>query len=87
MPINTLGASPLIFRKRLQDQPNPPARGGDLIALVGQENETLGFGYFNPKSEVSVRVLRGGETPPDELFWDELLNGACGFAARHSQTG
>ncbi len=76
VPINTLGASPLIFRKRLQDQPNPPARGGDLIALVGPENETLGFGYFNPKSEVSVRVIRGGETPPDEQFWNELLNRA-----------
>ena len=76
VPINTLGASPLIFRKRLQDSPDPPVYGGDLIALVGPDNEPLGFGYFNPKSEISVRVLRAGGVPPDDAFWDELLTRA-----------
>ncbi len=76
-PLNTLGASPLIFRKRLNAPPDPSPMAGDLIALVGEEDgETLGFGLFNPKSEIAVRVLRAGKAPPDEGYWDERLRQA-----------
>ena len=71
--INTLGASPLIFRKRTFGPPDPPALPGDLVTLVDQDNRRLGFGFVNPKSEIAVRVIRAGDKPPDESFWDELL--------------
>lgn len=74
--INTLGASPLIFRKRIFGPPDPPALPGDLVTLVDHDNRRLGFGFVNPKSEVAVRVLRAGDNPPDEAFWDELLTRA-----------
>ena len=77
VPLRSLGASPVIYRKRLEGPPDPPAYPGDLVALVGPENETLGFGYFNPKSEIAVRVIRPGDAPPDDQFWDELLGRAC----------
>jgi 23S rRNA (cytosine1962-C5)-methyltransferase len=74
--INSLGASPLIFRKRLLGPPDPPALPGDLVALIDPQHEPLGFGFFNPKSEVAVRVLRAGKIPPDDAFWDDLLKRA-----------
>lgn len=74
--LNSLGTSPLIFRKRLSAPPDPPANAGDLIALVGHDNQLLGSGYFNPRSEISVRVLRAGAAPPDDHFWDQLLGRA-----------
>lgn len=76
VPLRTLGASPVIYRKRLEGPPDPPAGPGDLVALVGSRDETLGFGYFNPKSEIMIRVIRPGEAPPDDLFWDRLLGQA-----------
>lgn len=76
-PLNTLGASPLIFRKRLNAPPDPTPHAGDLIALVSdQTGETLGFGLVNPKSEIAVRVLRAGPVPPDDEFWDNRLRHA-----------
>ena len=77
IPLRSLGASPVIYRKRLDGPPDPPAGSGDLVALIGEQNETLGFGYFNPKSEIAVRVIRFGEAPPNDPFWDELLGRAC----------
>jgi len=75
--LRSLGTSPIIYRKRLDGPPDPPANPGDLVALVGPEDERLGFGYFNPKSEIAVRVLRHGKAPPNGRFWDELLGRAC----------
>ena len=74
--INPLGASPLIFRKRIFEPPDPPALPGDLVTLVDQDNRRLGFGFVNPKSEVAIRVIRAGDNLPDEAFWDELLTRA-----------
>ena len=47
--INTLGASPLIFRKRIAGPPDPPALAGDLVTLVDPGHQRLGFGFINPK--------------------------------------
>ena len=74
--LNSLGTSPLIFRKRIAGPPDPPALPGDLVTLVDPRNQRLGFGFVNPKSEIAVRVIRAGDNPPDEAFWDELLTRA-----------
>ena len=74
--LNSLGTSPLIFRKRIAGPPDPPALAGDLVTLVDPRNQRLGYGFVNPKSEIAVRVIRAGDDPPDELFWDELLTRA-----------
>ncbi len=74
--VRSLGLSPIIYRKRVAELPAQPLRAGELVNLVDQDQETLGHGYFNPKSEIAVRVVRFGTAPPDDRFWDELLGSA-----------
>ncbi len=76
VPVRSIGTNPVLFRKRLDGPPDPPANAGDVVELAGPEGHTVGFGLFNPKSEITVRVLRFGETPPDEAFWDATLDRA-----------
>ncbi len=72
---------PLIYKKRI-DHVERGARAGDLVAVYapdpagGGGESLLGFGLFNPKSEISVRIVRHGEGPPDDAFWSALLDRA-----------
>ncbi len=61
-----------IFQKRI-DHVDPAARPGDWVAVYYGDRELLGYGLFNPRSEIAVRMLRFGDALPDEAFWDELL--------------
>jgi 23S rRNA (cytosine1962-C5)-methyltransferase len=62
---------PLIFRKRIASV-DKQARPGDLVAIYHEEF-LLGYGLFNPRSEIVVRVVRRGVELPDEGFWKSLL--------------
>ena len=64
-----------IFQKRV-DHVDPSARPGDWVAVYHGDRELLGYGLFNPRSEIAVRMLRWGDALPDDAFWDELLDTA-----------
>jgi len=42
---------------------------GEPCVVVGDNGTTLGHGYYNPKSSITVRMLSGGEEP----FTEEIL--------------
>lgn len=71
----TVGLHPLLYRKRINDV-DRTARPGDLLAVHDAEDQLAGFGLFNPKSEIPVRMLCRGATPPDEAFWRAKLASA-----------
>ena len=50
---------PFLFRRQLGDF-DPSAQPGDLVEIVSTSGATQGFGLFNPKAEISVRLLRPG---------------------------
>ncbi len=72
---------PLIYRKRIA-RADRQARPGDLVAVYAEGEdrnvspELLGYGYYNPRSEIAVRMLRYGEQLPDETFWQSRLKEA-----------
>lgn len=41
-----------------------------------EEERLLGYGFFNPKSEILVRIVRKGEELPDEAYFDGVLDRA-----------
>ena len=41
--------------------------------MYAEPNGLLGYGVYNPRSEISVRILRFGSQLPDEAFWDATL--------------
>lgn len=67
--------SPLVFRKRIESI-EPSARAGDLAVVYNEEHTLLGYGYFNPKAEIALRMIRWGQDLPDESFWEETLRQA-----------
>ena len=56
-----------MFRKRIQETTPQPSHG-DLVRIVAEGN-TLGFGFWNPRAEATVRILRWGEELPSLAWW------------------
>lgn len=63
---------PLIYQRMLESV-DRSALPGDVVEVIDRRGERFGFGLFNPRSEISVRMLRYGTVPPDEEFWQERL--------------
>lgn len=65
---------PIVYRKRVASAGE--ARPGDLVVVYDADEQILGYGYYNPRSEIAVRMFRFGETPPDAAFRNERLSAA-----------
>jgi 23S rRNA (cytosine1962-C5)-methyltransferase len=66
---------PNLFRKRLATVP-PNVVPGDLVRVVTTEGQQMGFGFYNPSSEIALRMVRFGEELPDQAFWEERIRRA-----------
>jgi 23S rRNA (cytosine1962-C5)-methyltransferase len=42
---------------------------GDIVAVRSAGGKRLGWGYFNPASQIRVRMLVWGDNPPGEQWW------------------
>ncbi|MEJ7594804.1 MAG: class I SAM-dependent methyltransferase [Planctomycetaceae bacterium] len=66
---------PILYRKQLARIED--ARPGDLVAVYTDgHQEPLGYGLFNPRSEMSVRMLWNTPEFPTEAAWSEKLRAA-----------
>ncbi|MBL8851131.1 MAG: class I SAM-dependent rRNA methyltransferase, partial [Planctomycetaceae bacterium] len=63
---------PFLFRKRLGTF-DRRARHGDLVQLTLDTGEVFGYGLFNPRAEITVRLLTLGTEPPREEWWSSRL--------------
>lgn len=63
----TESGHPWIFRNQLS-QAASVFKEGEWVALVGPNNEPLGFGLYQEAGAIAVRVFRLGAKPPD-LAW------------------
>lgn len=63
---------PIVYRKRVA-KVDASARAGDLVAVYHGDQELLGYGLYNSRSEIAVRMVRLGTELPDEPFWQERL--------------
>jgi 23S rRNA (cytosine1962-C5)-methyltransferase len=68
-------AHPHLYRKRLA-RIDREAKSGDLVAVYHVQGELLGYGLYNAKSEIAVRMLSHGPELPGEEFWRERLSRA-----------
>ena len=58
---------PFLYRKRIERVEK--ARPGDLVAVYGPNDRVLGYGLYNPRSEIAVRMVFYGEELPDDAAW------------------
>jgi len=56
----------------LKGEPEP----GDLVAVRDASGDTLGVGYYNPRSQIVVRLLAWEERDIDATFWRQRLQAA-----------
>ncbi len=74
---------PLVYRKRLVRAEG--AQPGDLVAVYNGADELAGYGLYNPRSEVAVRMLWYGPELPTRDAWDAKL--ARAVSLRHDLLG
>lgn len=70
----SVGLHPLIYRKRLEHV-DPTAKPGDLVTVYDTNDNHSGYGFFNPRAELALRMVSHGPLP-DEAFWDAKLQAA-----------
>jgi 23S rRNA (cytosine1962-C5)-methyltransferase len=73
--LKTVGLHPLIYRKRLL-RVDRQAAAGDLVEVLDADGQRAGFGLYNPKSELALRLLSHGQEPPDTAWWKARLEDA-----------
>ena len=66
---------PHLFRRRLGAF-DPAATHGDLVRVATSDGTLFGYGLFNPRAEIAVRLLTRGETLPDADWWRGRLAAA-----------
>jgi len=71
------GYHPFVYRKMVI---GPVGKGwprdGDLVRVVDRENLPLGFGLWNGRSQISLRLLAQGVDAPGLPFWRERIDRA-----------
>jgi len=67
-------SQPLLYRKRVGKVEN--AKAGDLVAVYTEKQELIGYGLYNPRSEIAVRMLWYGEALPTDAMWDAKFRSA-----------
>ena len=53
------------------------ARPGDLVEVLDREGATFGWGLFNPRSNMPLRIVRHGPEPIDEDFFLDAIHQAA----------
>lgn len=82
---------PNVFRKRIAEV-DSGVKAGDWVVVYAPrttdaegeptdsgEPQILGYGIYNPRSEIALRIVRFGVELPNEPFWEELLGRAVSF--------
>jgi 23S rRNA (cytosine1962-C5)-methyltransferase len=70
--VRSLTFHPLLYRKRLAHC--EPAKPGDLVAVYGPEDVLMGYGLYNSRSEISVRMVFPGDELPTVEHWRRKLD-------------
>ncbi len=75
--IRSPGNHPFIFRKMI-DGPKGPlvARPGDLVQVIDRAGAPIGYGLWNPRSQISLRILSREPQTPGPDFWARRVDEA-----------
>src|SRR2546425_7022482 len=73
--LKTVGLHPLIYSKRIL-KVDRAAAAGDLVEVLDADGQRAGYGIYNPKSELALRILSRGDEPPAAAWWKSRLEEA-----------
>ena len=67
-------SSTAVFRKMIDSVDG--AKAGDLVAVYTKAKQLVGYGLYNSRSEMALRMLSRSQDLPDDNFWDRKLDNA-----------
>jgi 23S rRNA (cytosine1962-C5)-methyltransferase len=73
--VKSLSLNPTVYKKRLE-RVDATAKSGEYVAVYDADRKLLGYGLYNQRSEIAVRMVRHEALTPDEPYWEELLDRA-----------
>ncbi|MDD3243006.1 MAG: class I SAM-dependent rRNA methyltransferase [Eubacteriales bacterium] len=68
---------PWVFSSDIIDPPQ--LTGGEVVSVYRQNRQFLGRGYFNARSQISLRMLTHQDIPIDRAFWQERIRRAVEY--------
>ena len=72
---------PWIYRSQIKETKEAPA-AGHLVDVFSEGNKFIGTGYFNPKSEIVIRLLTRIKESVDKNFFRQKIEQAVRFRRR-----
>lgn len=78
--VRAAGDRPFVYRKMVIGPTGPARPGdGDLVRVVDRDHIPLGFGLWNSRSQITLRMLAPGVNTPGADFWKERIDRAVGL--------
>src|SRR5437763_17049436 len=75
--IRAAGNHPFVYRKMvIGPVGGARASDGDLVRVVDRDHLPIGFGLWNGRSQISLRLLAQGLDPIGREFWERRLEQA-----------
>jgi len=75
--VRSAGYHPFVYRKMIIGPVGPVRpRDGDIVRVVDREGFPLGFGLWNARSQINLRLLTSGLETPGPAFWEGRLDRA-----------
>ena len=64
-----------IYRRMVREA-SPDATAGDVVTVLDRHGAIFGSAFYNPRSEITLRMLSFGTKPIDAGFWSETVGRA-----------
>ena len=75
--IRASGMHPFVYRKMtIGPTGRSRPRDGDIVRVVDRDGLPVGFGLWNARSQINVRMIAPGIDPPGEAFWKGRIDRA-----------
>ncbi len=75
--VRSAGHHPFVYRKMVIGPIGGLRPGdGDLVRVVDRDQLPLGFGLWNSRSQISLRLISPGVEPPGLAFWEGRIERA-----------
>lgn len=75
--IRSAGHHPFVYRKMVIGPAGSlRPRDGDLVRVIDRDGLPVGFGLINGRSQIALRLLSHGPSPPGLDFWTDRLDRA-----------
>ena len=75
--VRSSGHHPFVYRKMVIGPVGPVRpRDGDMVRVVDRDGLPLGFGLWNARSQINLRLLASGIEPPGSDFWEARIDRA-----------